>query len=261
MKFLPLFTALFMVTAGHAQSTTTSTYKSTWTQLEESPFSLTYGILGETTRRESDSTIKGMNIYHDFLLSYDLTAKDELRLTPELFNLHGGGTVYGLTELRYKRKALWTQEDDGFDVSFQQRYIYYNDRSKEYAFSSTRFYIDRTLSEQLAWNNVVRYDVTHDTSATAFGSNTLFLDSTPAWAVNDQIAAGMTFRYTHTTPREGVKENVLTMIPNLTYSPNERHGLSFAAYVPTMKSGDGNTFAKNAGKDVLYELTYTLSVF
>ena len=261
MKFLPLFVAFFTMASSYSAQST-SVYKSTLAKLKESPLSLTYGLTGDTVRDDESKSIDGMNLWHDFLIGYNLTAKDQIKVTPEFSNEYGASSAYALTELRYQRSGVLTEEENGVNVTFQQRYVYNNNRASAYGTSSTRLYIDRTFADGPTLRNIIRYDVTHDDSATAMGNARLRLYTTPLWTFSDKLSAGLTFRYQHTTSTgDAKKADTLTLIPNASYGLAANQSLGLATYVTAMESGDGSIFAKNVADGVTYELSYTLSVF
>lgn len=275
MRFLPLLTVLFMATSAYPALSTTS-LKSAWSSLKESPLSLTYALVGESAR-DDNSEVKGANLYHDFLISYKITDKDDLRLTPELGQQYrsdgfvkdqykrGVTSSYEGAELRYRRKKLLTQADHLVDVEFQQRYFYFNDKTTSYGLASTRFYIDRSFSERFSLKSVVRYDTDHLTSSNIpERQGRLRVQTAPTWSFDDQLSGGLIVRYTHQDFKHKARDNsdLLDLIPNLSYAfGGGTQSLGAAVYIKALEGNDKSTFVRHSEDSIGYELSYTLSVF
>ena len=260
MKLLSLLATLLSVTVAYAAQS-----GSTWATLKESPLDMAYGLIATTSREDEEGKepkIQGANVYHDMALSYGLTENDQVRVLSEFSQRYGRPSSYDLTEVRYQRSNIWTQADSWADVTFQQRYVYNNDRAKKYGSSSSRLYINRNLSEGFALNNIVRFDVAHKDNASHWGDNTLMLYTAPTWSINDQTSVGLTFRYSHVYPEgDTAPTDKLEMSPSASYKISDAQSVAVAAYITAMQSGDRETFAKNVEDGITYELAYTLSVF
>ena len=263
MKLLPLLAILLIATA---TTQAQSSLHSTWMSLKDSPLSLSYSAVTYTSR-DDDKKIQGMDLLHDLALSYSFTDNDQFRVLNEFSNPYGGPSSYDITELRYQRANLWTEQSGSWaDVNFQQRYVYNNDRSKSFGKSSSRVYANSTLGKDLVLKNILRYDVVHKESATDLGDSFWMLYSTPTWKLNDKWSVGLTFEYTHRNNNDLTVEkpnptDALELGPSALYTISDTQYLNLAAYIQTMQSGDGEAFVKDASDGIAYELVYGITVF
>ena len=280
MRFLPLLAILLVATSAYAAKSTAA-LKSALASLKESPLNFSYGLVG-VTERDDDSQVRGGTLYHDFLISYDITDKDEVRVMPELSNGYrsdqfvsdkkprGGQkdnweTSYEGVLLRYRRKNLLTQGKHGVDGEFQQRYFYNNNRTKAYGSASTRFYLKRSLGKRFSLKGLTQYDLDHNVSEGKKDrrQRRFLLSTTPSWSFTDQFSGGMVFRYKHSIfeKKKGPNNSDLfELIPHLSYS-FAGHSFGAAANLSVFKSNDGKTFVRHMEDSISYELSYTLSVF
>ena len=291
MRLLPLLVMFLAATSAHNAKSTT-TFKSALTSLRESPFSFTYGLVG-ASERDEDSKIEGWTLYHDFLVSYEVTDKDEVRIMPEFSNNYrsdqfftykeeegeekvkqkrGGRkdnllTSYQGVEFRYRRKDVLTEAKHKVSGQFQQRYFYYNNKTKAYGVASTRFYLGRVFTDRLSLNGLAQYDHNHNASdytGKDRRQRRFLFSATPGWNFTDQLSGGVVFRYQHSQYEKAASSKSLDkfeLIPQLSYTLSTIHSLGATAYVPILKSHDGKTLVKDMLDGVSYELSYTLSAF
>ena len=269
MRFLPLLAILLVATSAYAAKSTAA-LKSALASLKESPLNFSYGLVG-VTERDDDSQVRGGTLYHDFLISYDITDKDKVTVMPELSNGYMSGqkdnweTSYEGVLLRYRRKNLLTQAKHGVDGEFQQRYFYNNNRTKTYGAASTRFYLKRSLGKRFSLKGLTQYDLDHNVSEGKKDrrQRRFLLSTTPSWSFTDQFSGGMVFRYRHSIfekKKFPSNSDLFELIPHLSYS-FAGHSFGAAAYLSVFKSNDGKTFVRHMEDSIGYELSYTLSVF
>ena len=278
MKLLTLAAVFSLVTATYATQTTTASTQSTigltsmLDTLRESPFGLSYYLIGVSDREENNN-ITGLNLYHDFAASYQATEKDKFSILSEFSNdfTHGKfspkNNAYEITNVSYSRSKLMTQEANGVDVAFKQIYTWYNDQSLNHGASSTRLYVNRSLRPDLALNNTIRWNVVDNVSGytgdEARTKTLLYLDSAPTYTISDQLSAKMTLRYSYRTKDSGADRiaSGLTAIPSISYALSDNQFWWTTAYVPVMTSTDNRVFAKSPENAIIYELGYSFSAF
>ena len=278
MKLLTLAAVFSLVTATYAAQTTTASTQSTvgltsmLDTLRESPFGLSYYLLGVSAREESNN-ITGLKLYHDFAASYQATEKDEFSIISEFSNdfssgkFNSKGNTYEITDVSYSRSKLMTQEANGVDVTFRQSYTWNNDQSLNHGASSTRLYVNRSLRPDLALNNTIRWDVVDNVSGytgdQARTKTLIRLESAPTYTISDQLSAKMTLRYAYLTKDSGADRitSGLTAIPSISYALSDNQSWWTTAYVPVMTSTDNRVFAKSPENSITYELGYSFAAF
>ena len=277
MKLLTLAAVFSLVTATYAAQTTTASTQSTTglrsmlDTLRESPFGLSYSLIGASARKEGNIT--GLNLYHDFVASYQATEKDKFSIISEFSNdfssgkFNSKGNAYEITDVSYFRSKLMTQEATGVDVAFRQSYTWNNDQSLNHGTSSTRLYINRSLRPDLALNNAIRWDIVDNASGYTGGearTKTLFrLESAPTYTISDQLSAKVTLRYNYRTKDSGANRisSGLTAMPGISYALSDNQSWWTTATVPVMTSTDNRIFAKSPENSISYELGYSFSAF
>ena len=278
MKLLTLAAVFSLVTATYAAQTTTASTQSTTglrsmlDTLRESPFGLSYSLIG-TSARKGGNNITGLNLYHDFVASYQATEKDKFSIISEFSNdfssgkFNSKGNAYEVTNVSYFRSKLMTQEATGVDVAFKQSYTWNNDQSLNHGTSSTRLYINRSLRPDLALNNAIRWDIVDNasdyTGDKARTKTLLRLESAPTYTISDQLSAQVTLRYNYRTKDSGANRitSELTAIPGISYALSDNQSWWTTASVPVMTSMDNRIFAKSPENSISYELGYSISAF
>ncbi|MCY4643542.1 MAG: hypothetical protein OXB88_02900 [Bacteriovoracales bacterium] len=275
MKFLSLATICTMILSVHPVRAALSS-TGFLSSLKESPLDLTYGAMGITSRDRSNSKIDGMYLYHDFYLSYKLTDRDTLRMMPEIITpygdsarMDGNSTGYSGTEFYYKRSALMNQDAHGVDLMFQQRYFMNKDDTKTRGTASTRFYINRKMSNSFSLDGIVRYDMFNNSSDWTPGDDKtknrkerrLRLYVSPTWTLSDKLSTALSFVYSNAQNEDKTQGEDLQLVPQVSYKLGDQ-SLGMAAYVPATKGGDGKSgLVEDIADQITYELSYTLSVF
>lgn len=282
-----LMTCLVVIalSAGAMAEEETSTVGSLWTTLKDSPSSFTYSMIVDSARDDLEQ-VRGLDIFHDFLVSWKLTDKDDVRIAPEWITAYRPDDYFASsprwnnryegTEFRYRRKSLLTEEEHGVDLTLQVRYFYNNARDNHNGVWSNRAYFNQQLTDSIGLLNYLRLDY-YDENKNKVINNSTGADRQmrfryyfwPSISLRDDLTLGLMTRYEYVWVDDQVnadtakKTNRVQFIPSLTWNATPYDTFELYVYTTFMQGDDGETIrkAEDIRHDILYEFIWAWTIF
>lgn len=139
-------------------TTSTTDATSLLDTLKTSPFSLSFAALNEVYRDDNfhPNTVAS---YIDAFIGYKLTKNDDLRLWPEISVSKKESeemvATFELLELRYRRKNILTEADNGVSLTGELRYAFFpdskaQDGSRRNGYVQSRFSFVKNFTEKFS---------------------------------------------------------------------------------------------------------------
>ncbi|MBL6988901.1 MAG: hypothetical protein ISR65_03950 [Bacteriovoracaceae bacterium] len=273
-KAIFLLFFLFYSTQVFSSQTNVST---THIEKKDKPFTLEFVITSQMNKNQRKRhKIDGVISKFDTSLLYSLTENDELRLfASTMFKLiedNQNPVTIDLVEGMYRRKNIFTEKSNGFDMDLELKSYYLTDRvaAKRYSFNGAfipQLVFSKNLTSSLSLSAKIRHNFyyrSNGNDSTAKGETRLYL--TPTYMFSHKLFLNAMFTFRHYM-RVGKSHHRPEVSDRLRFTPSIMAVVSKNVLVEgylesyLMESHDGHLFSPDLLKSTTIGVSAYITAF